>query len=330
MGSPQEADFVFGEHGGDRLVGRQHEFFDDLVALVVLGQMSACDPPVAGELDLHFGQGKFQRAAVLPAVPQDHRQLEHLPQHRRNLGRDAGMRSCRLFHHRQRLFVGKTIFHLDGGACESLPGQDALGVEVQDARSGCIAFVRPGGWPGRSRGFPEASGSPGPAGKRSFRGCVRRDRAWIRSGTKWATSAIWTPRLQCPFSSRESEIASSKSRAFAGSIVTASRRRSSRLPISVSSKSRACSRASSRTASSNVSGILKARMMLRVSTPGCRAAEDLDYDPFALLVRRRVLHDLDHDLVARLAPLAPGSPTEIGSWNVVPSTLTKLVAPASK
>ena len=39
-------------------------------------------------------------------------------------------------------------------------------------------------------------------------------------GTKWATSAIWTARLQCPFSSRESEIASSKSRAFAGSIVT--------------------------------------------------------------------------------------------------------------
>ena len=30
------------------------------------------------------------------------------------------------------------------------------------------------------------------------------------------------------------------------------------------------------------------------------------------------------------APLAPGSPTEIGSWNVVPSTLTKLVSPASK
>ena len=52
-----------------------------------------------------------------------------------------------------------------------------------------------------------------------------------RSGrTKCDTSAMWTARLQWPCSSRDSEMASSKSRAVAGSIVTVGRsRRSSRV-----------------------------------------------------------------------------------------------------
>ena len=105
-----------------------------------------------------------------------------------------------------------------------------------------------------------------------------------------------------------SEMASSKSRAVAGSIVTVGKsRRSTRVPISASSNSLACSRASSRTSSSNVSGMLNARMTRQRIDPRLTAlAEDLDDDPFAFEVRRRVADDLERDLVARPGPLGPG------------------------
>ena len=69
-----------------------------------------------------------------------------------------------------------------------------------------------------------------------------------------------------------SEIASSKSRALAGSIVTVRdvAQVLARANLGLVEELR-CERASSRTASSNVSGMLKARMTLRVSTPGARA-----------------------------------------------------------
>ena len=78
MRPPQEADFLLGQAGGDGLVGRQHEFLDDLVALVVDGQMSAGDLPMIAQLDLDFGKRELERAAAEPAAAQDHRQLEHL------------------------------------------------------------------------------------------------------------------------------------------------------------------------------------------------------------------------------------------------------------
>ena len=51
------------------------------------------------------------------------------------------------------------------------------------------------------------------------RWCASRSRA-VRGRTKCATSAMWTPSRQCPLSSCSNEMASSKSRASTGSMVT--------------------------------------------------------------------------------------------------------------
>ena len=54
MRSSQKPNLVLRERRGNRLVGRQHEFLNDLVTLVVLGEMSARHLAVAAELDLNF------------------------------------------------------------------------------------------------------------------------------------------------------------------------------------------------------------------------------------------------------------------------------------
>ena len=72
--------------------------------------------------------------------------------------------------------------------------------------------------------------------------------------TKCDTSAMWTPSRQWPLSSRSSEMASSKSRASTGSMVTiVSPVKSVRPPID-SSNASACRRASSSASSANAVG----------------------------------------------------------------------------
>ena len=75
------------EQLGHRLVGRQHELLDDLMALGVLGHVGAGHAAVVVEIDLHLGHGQFERAALEPALAEDHRQLVHPPQQGVDLGR---------------------------------------------------------------------------------------------------------------------------------------------------------------------------------------------------------------------------------------------------
>ena len=67
----------------DRLVGGQHELLDDLVALVVRGEMSANHLALIAQVDLDLGHVQLERAAREPAAAQDHGQLEHLTEHLR-------------------------------------------------------------------------------------------------------------------------------------------------------------------------------------------------------------------------------------------------------
>ena len=52
---------------GHRLVGRQHELLDDLVALGVLCEMGAGDAAVLVEIDLHLRHRELERAALRTA-----------------------------------------------------------------------------------------------------------------------------------------------------------------------------------------------------------------------------------------------------------------------
>ena len=75
----------------DGLVGREHELLDHLVALVVDGQVGAGDLALLAQVDLDLGQVQLQRPAGEPAAAEDHGQLEHPAQHRRDLrGRRPG------------------------------------------------------------------------------------------------------------------------------------------------------------------------------------------------------------------------------------------------
>ena len=111
---------------GDRLVGRQHEFLDQLVALVMLSQMRAGDLPVAVRARSPPRAVRARVRRVYPAPAQDHRQLEHLTQHDGDLGVNAVHGAAGLLHDRKGLLVRETMGDLDRRPCESLRGQDAL------------------------------------------------------------------------------------------------------------------------------------------------------------------------------------------------------------
>ena len=61
MHPPQESGAGRSERFGHGFVGREHEFFDDLVALGILHDMRTRDAAIAIEIDLHFRHLQFQR-----------------------------------------------------------------------------------------------------------------------------------------------------------------------------------------------------------------------------------------------------------------------------
>src|SRR5271165_5772901 len=68
VNSSQEAGVILGQVRRDRFVGRQHELLDDLVALVVHGQMCASYLPLLAQLDGDLGKVQLQGAPGEPAL----------------------------------------------------------------------------------------------------------------------------------------------------------------------------------------------------------------------------------------------------------------------
>ena len=64
----QEEQPGVGELLGHRLVGREHELFDDLMALGVLREVRAGDAAVLVEIDLHLRHRELERAALEPPL----------------------------------------------------------------------------------------------------------------------------------------------------------------------------------------------------------------------------------------------------------------------
>ena len=94
MDAAQKMQIVLVQQLGHRFVGRQHELFDDLMALGVFDQVGAADLPIAIQIDLHLAHRQLQRPAREPPLAQDHRQLVHPGQQRKHLGRQ--LRRARL------------------------------------------------------------------------------------------------------------------------------------------------------------------------------------------------------------------------------------------
>ena len=82
-----------GQVRGDGLVGGEHELLDDLVAHVVRRQVGAHDLPLFAQVDLDLGHVQLQRPPLEPTRSEEHGQLEHLGDHRPDLGVEAGASS---------------------------------------------------------------------------------------------------------------------------------------------------------------------------------------------------------------------------------------------
>ena len=87
----EEAGVMLGQVRRDRLVGRQHELLDDLVALVVDGEMRAGHLAVARPARSRSRGGSAPAPPGEPTAAEDHGQLEHLREHPGDLRGDAGM-----------------------------------------------------------------------------------------------------------------------------------------------------------------------------------------------------------------------------------------------
>ena len=127
-------------------------------------------------------------------------------------------------------------------------------------------------------------------------------------------------------------MASSKSRASTGSIVTTTSPVKSRRPFNrVSSNCSACRLASRSTDSGNGPGRPNSATTVRVSTPGSPlrpSTSTITPSPSTRCVGNRTISKIT--LSPECAPLAPGSPTAIGRANPVPSTWTKPTPATSK
>ena len=77
MGMP-----CFAEQFGHRLVGRQHELLDHLVALGVFHDMRPGHAALGVEIDLHLRHRQHQRTVADAAAAEQHRQLVHAGQQR--------------------------------------------------------------------------------------------------------------------------------------------------------------------------------------------------------------------------------------------------------
>ena len=109
---------------GHRLVGRQHELLDDLMADVVLAEVRAGDAALLVVLQFRLRHVQFQRPALAAPLAQDHRQVAHAQQQVVDLRLDGlgrrrrlGSRGCA-----DHLLVGEAPADADGAVGEADAG----------------------------------------------------------------------------------------------------------------------------------------------------------------------------------------------------------------
>ncbi len=84
----QEEQPGLGQLLGHRLVGREHELLDDLMALGVLFQVGAGHAAIGVEVDLHLRHRELECPALESPRAEDHRQFVHPREQRIDLGRE--------------------------------------------------------------------------------------------------------------------------------------------------------------------------------------------------------------------------------------------------
>ena len=77
------------QKSGDRNVGGQHEFFNDLVAFIMMPLVSPNDGPVLIEINFDFRDSHGQRAVGIAEPSKHHRQLKHIVEQLTDRCRDA-------------------------------------------------------------------------------------------------------------------------------------------------------------------------------------------------------------------------------------------------
>ncbi len=130
VGPPEKARVFLGQERGDRLVGREHEVFDDLMAFVVHGEMGTHDFPLVAQVDFDGRHVQLGRPTLEPAAAEDLGELEHGAEHSGHLGRNPFMVGLGGLHDGDRLLVGEPVVDVDRGPGEFQVGADPFGVEL--------------------------------------------------------------------------------------------------------------------------------------------------------------------------------------------------------
>ena len=115
---PQERQALVAEQFGHRLVGRQHELFDHLVALGVFDHVGPGHAAVGVQIDLDLRHRQHQRAMPDAAAAEEHRQLVHAAQQAVDLGPELLLPALAVGQESVDLLVGQPLAALDGGRME--------------------------------------------------------------------------------------------------------------------------------------------------------------------------------------------------------------------
>ena len=134
-----------GELLGHRFVRREHELFDDLMALGVLGEVSAGDAAIGVEVDLHLGHRQFERAALEAAGAEASSPARASRPSRRSATSGVSFFFQRVARFGQvfvDFFVGEAATALDRALEDIGRDADAFFGELHHGREGVANFVR--------------------------------------------------------------------------------------------------------------------------------------------------------------------------------------------
>ena len=199
----QEMELGLGQRLGHGLVGREHELFDDLMALRVHHHVGAGHAALASRSTFTSCMRQFQRTAAMRRCAQDHGQFVHVgPASECTSGVELGRQASRIGQILVDLFIGEPPAALDRAEmqarrCSGIPS----GVNSMNTRLGVPHPI--GLQAGQAVGDHLRQHGDHAVGQVDAGGRARRlrDRAPCCGRTKCDTSAMCTPSRQCPLSS---------------------------------------------------------------------------------------------------------------------------------
>ena len=121
------------QKSGDRNVGGQHEFFNDLVAFIMMPLVSSDDGPVLIEINFDFRDSHGQRAVGIAEPSKHHRQLKHIVEQLTDRCRDALDLLRRVLNNGHDFFIRESTHNFDRRVRNVVADHAAGGIEFNES-----------------------------------------------------------------------------------------------------------------------------------------------------------------------------------------------------